>query len=120
MSGVLRLLTVMRCQQCPCEEIYITECLPGNLIIPSCMPYVRIFNRCLYDLMGQKPLNVWSWHLALNEGALSELQLWRARFDRLHGAPLWVDLYVRTVLFTDAGADGWGASRVEHGEGQTL
>ena len=22
--------------------------------------------RCLYDLMGQKPLNVWNWHLALN------------------------------------------------------
>ena len=81
---------------------------------------VRIFTRCLYDLMGQKPLHVWSWHLALNEGALSELQFWQANFDRLHGAPLWLDPHVETVLFTDAGAQGWRGFLVEHGKGQTL
>ena len=81
---------------------------------------VRIFTRCLYDLMGQKPLHVWNWHLALNEGGLSELQFWQANFDRLHGAPLWLDPHVQTVLFTDAGAQGWGGFLVEHGKGQTL
>ena len=81
---------------------------------------VRIFTRCLYDLIGEKPLHVWNWHLALNEGALSELQFWQANFDRLHGAPLWLDPHVETVLFTDAGAQGWGGFLVEHGKGQTL
>ena len=70
--------------------------------------------------MGQKPLNVWNWHLALDEGALSELQFWQANFDRLHGAPLWLDPHVQTVLFTNAGAQGWGGFLVEHGKGQTL
>ena len=81
---------------------------------------VRIFTRSLYDLMNQKPLNVWNWHLALDEGALTELQFWRTNFDRLHGVPLWLDPHVRTVLFTDAGAQGWGGFLVEHGKGQTL
>ena len=79
---------------------------------------LRIFT--LYDLMGQKPLHVWNDHIALNEGALSELQFWQANFDRLHGAPLWLDPHVQTVLFTDAGAQGWGGFLVEHGKGQTL
>ena len=81
---------------------------------------VRIFTRSLYDLMNQKPLNVWNWHLALDEGALTELQFWRTNFDRLHGVPLWLDPHVQTVLFTDAGAQGWGGFLVEHGKGQTL
>ena len=81
---------------------------------------VRIFTRSLYDLMNQKPLNVWNWHLALDEGALTELQFWRSNFDRLHGVPLWLDPHVQTVLFTDAGAQGWGGFLVEHGKGQTL
>ena len=81
---------------------------------------VRISTRCLYDLMGQKPLNVWNWHLALNENTLSELQFWQANSDRLHGAPLWLDPHVQTVLFTDAGAQGWGGFLVEHDKGQTL
>ena len=81
---------------------------------------ISIFTRCLYDLMGQKPLHVWNWHLAVNEGAQSELQFWQANFDRLHGAPLWLDPHVQTVLFTDAGAQGWGGFLVEHGKGQTL
>ena len=81
---------------------------------------VRIFTRSLYDLMNQKPLNVWNWHLALDEGALTELQFWQTNFDRLHGVPLWLDPHVQTVLFTDAGAQGWGGFLVEHGKGQTL
>ena len=81
---------------------------------------VRIFTRSLYDLMNQKPLNVWNWHLALDEGALTELQFWQTNFDRLHGVPLWLDPHVQTVLFTDAGAQGWGGFIVEHGRGQTL
>ena len=81
---------------------------------------VRIFTRSLYELMNQKPLNVWNWHLALDEGALTELQFWQTNFDRLHGVPLWLDPHVQTVLFTDAGAQGWGGFLVEHGKGQTL
>lgn len=81
---------------------------------------VRIFTRSLYDLMGQRPANVWNWHLALDEGALSELRFWQTNFDRLHGTPLWLDPHVQTVLFTDAGAQGWGGFLVEHGKGQTL
>jgi len=81
---------------------------------------VRIFTRSLYDLMNQKPLHAWNWHLALNEDALSELQFWQTDFDRLHGEPLWLDPHVQTVMFTDAGAQGWGGFIVEHGKGQTL
>ena len=81
---------------------------------------IRIFTRSLYDLMNQKPLHVWNWHLALDEDALSELRFWQTNFDRLHGAPLWLDPHVQTVLFTDAGAQGWGGFQVEHGKGQTL
>ena len=81
---------------------------------------VRIFTRCLYDLMGQKPLHVWNWHLALDEDALSELQFRQTKSNRLHGAPLWLDQHVQTVLFTDAGAQGWGGFLVEHGKGQNL
>ena len=77
---------------------------------------VRIFTRSLYGLMNQKPLNVWNWHLALDEGALTELQFWRTNFDRLHGVPLWLDPHVQTVLFTDAGAQGWGGFLVEHNQ----
>ncbi len=80
----------------------------------------RIFTRSLYDLMNQKPLHVWNWHVALDEGALYELRFWQSNFDRLHGAPLWLDPHVQTVLFTDAGAHGWGGFLVEHGRGQTL
>ena len=87
---------------------------------PAVGQSVRIFTRLLYDLMNQKPLNVWYWHLALDEGALTELQFWRTNFDRLHGIPLWLDPHVQTVLFTDAGAQGWGGFLVEHGKGQTL
>ena len=81
---------------------------------------VRIFTRSLYDLINQKPDNVWNWHLALNDGALTELQFWRTNFDRLHGVPLWLAPHVQTVMFTDAGAQGWGGFLVEHGKGQTL
>ena len=81
---------------------------------------VRIFTRSLYDLMNQKPLNVWNWHLALNEDALTELRFWLTNFDRLHGVPLWRNPHVQTVLFTDAGAQGWGGNLVEHGKGLTL
>ncbi|CAL5224726.1 g7458 [Coccomyxa viridis] len=81
---------------------------------------IRIFTRSLYDLMNQKPLHVWNWHVALDEGALYELRFWQNNFDRLHGAPLWLDPHVQTVLFTDAGAHGWGGFLVEHGRGQTL
>ena len=83
-------------------------------------PSVRIFTRSLYDLMNQKPLHVWNWHLALNEGALSELRFWQTDFDRLHGAPLWLDPHVQTDMFTDAGAQGWGGFLVEHSKGQIL
>ena len=81
---------------------------------------VRIFTRSLYDLINQKPVNVWNWHLALDDGALTELQFWRTNFDRLHGVPLWLAPHVQTVMFTDAGAQGWGGFVVEHGKGQTL
>ena len=81
---------------------------------------VRIFTRSLYDLMNQKPLHVRNWHLALDDGALSELRLWQTSSDRLHGAPLWLDPHVPTVLFTDAGAQGWGGFQVEHGKGLDL
>ena len=63
---------------------------------------------------------MWIWHLVLDEGALTELQFWRTNFDRLHGIPLWLDPHIQTVLFTDAGAQGWGGFLIEHGEGQTL
>ena len=79
---------------------------------------VRIFTRYLYDLMGQTPLSVWIWHLALN------LVLWAAVLASLSPqaawAPLWLDPHIEKVLFTDAGAQGWRGFLVEHGQGQTL
>ena len=81
---------------------------------------MRIFTRSVYDHINQKPLHIWHWHVALDEGALFKLRFWPTNFDRLHGAPLWLDPHVLMVLFTDAGAHGWGGFLVEHGRGKSL
>ena len=57
---------------------------------------VRIFTKSLYDLMGQKPPNVWNWHLALVEGALSELQSGKPISTGCMGHPSgWIPTYRR-------------------------
>ncbi|BDA42539.1 probable Gag-Pol polyprotein at N-terminal half [Coccomyxa sp. Obi] len=83
-------------------------------------PAARIYSRALYDLINSKPAHVWNWHVRIDGAAFAELQFWQKNFDRLHGAPLWFDSHVDTVLFTDAGAQGWGGFELQHTRGQQL
>ena len=80
-------------------------------------PAARIYSRALYDLINTKPTHVWNWHVRIEDAAFANLQFWQRNFERLHGAPLWFDPHVDTLLFTDAGALGWGGFQLQHSRG---
>lgn len=80
-------------------------------------PAVHIFTRAIYDLISTKPLHVWNWHVNLDDAAKQELLFWQANFDKLHGVPFWQNLQTETLLFTDAGAQGWGGYTVSSSSG---
>ena len=83
-------------------------------------PAARIYSRALYDLINTKPAHVWNWHVRIEDAAIANLQFRQRNFERLHGAPLWFDPHVDTVLFTDAGALGWGGFQLQHSRGEQL
>jgi len=80
-------------------------------------PAVHIFTRAIYDLINTKPRGVWNWHVNLDDAAKKELLFWLDNFDQLHGVPFWQNLQTESLLFTDAGAHGWGGYTISSSHG---
>ena len=83
-------------------------------------PAVRVFTRATYELIDSRPRCTWKWHVKLSGEALVELLFWQENFAALHGRPLWYLPRIETIVFSDAGARGWGGFLVKYAGNEEL
>lgn len=87
-------------------------------LLPALGHAARIFTRDIHACLPADGKSGWRRHVTVSPDAQAELAFWQNEFAAVDGQPLWPSTRVDTVLYSDAGARGWGGHTSAGGTAQ--